>query len=406
MKLQCCMNEVPVGVWQFGQRAADQFSYDEHWLQARHRRPLSLSMPTRSRPYRGQVVTSFFDNLLPELPALRDRLAARLNTGDGPGDLLTELGRDCAGAVQLYPEGMAPSTAPRVSGVPLQPKYLERFLKVVPRSPILRCLRQHFRVALAGTNEKTALLYYQDQWRFPTHSTATTHIFKLGPNTENEWLCHLVLRAYGVVCARSKLVPVGDMLALAVERFDRRWCAQGMRLLRVPVEDLCQALGIPAERKYSVTIKQVLDLLLGSSQGQRDREEFLRRQILYWMLGACDGHAKNFSLFLEAHGRFHLAPCYDVVSHYPTPGMMAMAVGGEYEWDRIELKHWLATARQCRLQNQLPGIIRQLVEKAPEAIEMVRAQLPPDFPAEPTLSRLQEAAHRLSHSSNRFSPLT
>ncbi|ODT56867.1 hypothetical protein ABS71_21165 [bacterium SCN 62-11] len=268
---------------------------------------------------------------------------------------------------------------------------------MVPRSPILRCLRQHFRVALAGTSEKTALLYYQDQWRFPTHSTATTHIFKLGPSTENEWLCHLILRAYGVACARAKLVPVGDMLALAVERFDRRWCAQGMRLLRVPVEDVCQALGIAAERKYEVTIKQVLDLLLGSSQGQRDREEFLRRQILFWMLGACDGHAKNFSLFLEAHGRFHLAPCYDVVSHYPDPGKMAMAVGGEHEWARIDRKHWLATARQCRLQNQLPGIVRQLVDRTPEAIATVRAQLPPNFPAEPILERLQAAAARLSH---------
>lgn len=391
------MNEVPVGIWQFGQRSLDQFTYDPNWLQARHKRPLSLSMPTRSRPYRGQVVSSFFDNLLPELPSLRDRLADRLNTGSSAGDLLSELGRDCAGAVQLFPEGMARNGEPRVSGVPLKASYLERFLKVVPRSPILRCLRQHFRVALAGTSEKTALLYYQDQWRFPTHSTATTHIFKLGPSTENEWLCHLILRAYGVACARAKLVPVGDMLALAVERFDRRWCAQGMRLLRVPVEDVCQALGIAAENKYSVTIKQVLDLLLGSSQGQRDREEFLRRQILFWMLGACDGHAKNFSLFLEAHGRFHLAPCYDVVSHYPEPGKMAMAVGGEHEWARIERKHWLATARQCRLQNQLPAVIRQLVDRTPEAIETVRSQLPPNFPAEPILSRLQEAASRLSH---------
>jgi serine/threonine-protein kinase HipA len=397
VKLQCCMNEVPVGVWQFGQRTLDQFTYDEHWLQGRHHRPLSLSMPTRSRPYRGQVVSSFFDNLLPELPSLRNRLAARLNTGSSPGDILTELGRDCAGAVQLFPEGVQRSSEARVSGVPLKPSYLERFLKVVPRSPVLRCLRQHFRVALAGTNEKTALLYYQDQWRFPTHSTATTHIFKLGPSTENEWLCHLILRAYGVPTARCKLIPVGDMLALAVERFDRRWCAHGMRLLRVPVEDLCQALGIPGEQKYEVTIKQVLDLLLGSSLGQRDREEFLRRQILHWMLGACDGHAKNFSLFLEAHGRFHLAPSYDVVSSYPNPGRTAMAVGGEHEWERIERKHWLATARQCRLQNHLPAILQQLVEKTPEVIRSVRAQLPEGFPADLILTRLQEAANRLSH---------
>jgi len=394
------MNEVPVGVWQFGQRNLDQFTYDEAWLQARHRRPLSLSMPTRSRPYRGQVVSAFFDNLLPELPALRTRLAARLKVASSsPGDILSELGRDCAGAVQLFPEGLVRGAA-RVSGVPLKESYLERFLKVVPRSPILRCLRHHFRVALAGVQEKTALLYYQGQWRFPTHSTATTHIFKLGQTAENEWLCHLLLKAYGFPTARCQLVPAGDLLALAVERFDRRWCAQGMRLLRVPVEDLCQALGVPSEKKYERDggpgIKQVLDLLLGSAQGQRDREEFLRRHIVYWMLGANDGHAKNFSLFLEAAGRFHLAPCYDVVSTYPHPEPMAMAVGGEFEWSKIETRHWLATARQARMQNHMPGLIRQLVEKTPAVIETVRAQLPEGFPCETIFQGLSKAAQRLS----------
>jgi serine/threonine-protein kinase HipA len=76
---------------------------------------------------------------------------------------------------------------------------------------------------------------------------------------------------------------------------------------------------------------------------------------------------------------------------------MAMAVGGEHDWERIEHKHWLVEARKSRLQHQLPGIIGELVERTPQVIESVRAQLPPGFTvAEPILQGLQAAAQRLS----------
>ena len=37
--------------------------------------------------------------------------------------------------------------------------------------------REDFRISLAGAQEKTALLYYQNKWQHPLHSTATSHIF-------------------------------------------------------------------------------------------------------------------------------------------------------------------------------------------------------------------------------------
>lgn len=69
---------------------------------------------------------------------------------------------------------------------------------------------------------------------------------------------------------------------------------------------------------------------MGSAQANQDRLDFFRTQIVYWLLAALDGHAKNFSLFVEAGGRFRLAPRYDVVSSYPNPKAnqeMAMARG-------------------------------------------------------------------------------
>ena len=63
-------------------------------------------------------------------------------------------------------------------------------------------------------------------------------------------------------------------------------------------------------------------------------------QVLFWMLCAPDGHAKNFSLFIRPGGRFQLTPLYDVISAYPILGhgpnqispfkvKLAMAVRGK-----------------------------------------------------------------------------
>jgi serine/threonine-protein kinase HipA len=44
----------------------------------------------------------------------------------------------------------------------------------------------------------------------------------------------------------------------------------------------------------------------------------LRAQIVLWLPGATDGHAKNFSLFLRPGGRFRMTPFYDVLSAEPS----------------------------------------------------------------------------------------
>jgi serine/threonine protein kinase HipA of HipAB toxin-antitoxin module len=60
-----------------------------------------------------------------------------------------------------------------------------------------------------------------------------------------------------------------------------------------------------------------MDLLLGSERAYEDRKMFMTANLLCWMLGAIDGHAKNFSIFLRPGSRFHLTPLYDVISIYP-----------------------------------------------------------------------------------------
>ena len=186
--------------------------------------------------------------------------------------------------------------------------------------------------------------------------------------------------------------------------------------LRLPQEDLCQATGTPPALKYENDggpgIIPIMDLLLGSSHAEADRTDFLRTQAVFWLLAAIDGHAKNFSIFLEAGGRFRLTPRYDVLSAYPVLGhgkgklavqkiKMALAVQGKrkhYKWRGIRARHWLETAQRCGLPG-MDKILADLVAKAPGVVTTVGKSVPKGFPssiASSILDGLSEASRGLS----------
>jgi len=154
-----------------------------------------------------------------------------------------------------------------------------------------------------------------------------------------------------------------------------------------------------------------MDVLLGSTNAERDRLTFFRTQILFWVLGAIDGHAKNFSVFLAAGGSYRLAPLYDILSAYPLMGRgqgrlpmqkikMAMAVYGAnrlYEWSRMEPRHWVETGRRCGIAEETTrGLMNEIGESVVGVLERVRQRIPSSFPGE-----LQEAILRGVRSSAR-----
>ncbi|MFM8878139.1 MAG: HipA domain-containing protein [Verrucomicrobiota bacterium] len=65
---------------------------------------------------------------------------------------------------------------------------------------------------------------------------------------------------------------------------------------------------------------RIMELLRGSDRADADRRDFLRTQVLFWLLAAIDGHAKKFSIFILARGTYHLTPRYDVLSAHPVIG--------------------------------------------------------------------------------------
>lgn len=405
--LNVFLNSRLVGRLQRQSSGAIDFQYDRNWLDWEHASPVSLSLPLREDRFIGDPVIAVFDNLLPDNDQIRRRLAERVGAaGKDAYSLLAAVGRDCVGALQFLPDGEEPDPAGGISARPLSDTEIAGILGDLKRTPLGVDESGEFRISLAGAQEKTALLYWQDKWQIPHGTTATTHILKpeigklpngidLTQSIENEHLCMRLMTAFGLPAAKTQMLEFSGKRALVVERFDRHWALDG-RLLRLPQEDCCQALSVPPTRKYESEggpgIRQVLDLLKASDEPDKDQRLFLKAQIVFWLLGATDGHAKNFSIYLFSGGRFHLTPLYDVMSAQPNVDAgqiqhnrmkFAMAVGDRryYTVNSIMPRHFLQTVVRCGLSGEFAqGILDEILAGVDSAIDAALAGLPAGFP--------------------------
>lgn len=402
-----------VGLWLMPATGAMELHYDASWQTSPTGRPLSLSLPfgVGDTPLKGEQVANYFDNLLPDSQDIRRRIATRFRTNTMQTfDLLQAVGRDCVGAVQLLGENDAPTSIEKIEGTPLSESDIERWLRETTSSSIGADNEEDdFRISLAGAQEKTALLYHQGRWLRPHGATPTTHILKLPlglvgnrkvdfhTSVENEWLCLALLRAYGLPVPEATIMTFGAQKVLCVKRFDRAYGRNGA-LLRLPQEDFCQVLGVAPHHKYEAHggpgVREIANVLRQSEAAHQDIETFLSAQIVYWMLAAPDGHAKNFSIRLLAGGRFHLTPLYDVMSIWPVEGnadnqwswykaTLAMAVWGKnrhYRMRDVKRKHFNSTARLCHYRSDAEPIIARIVGRTPDVIDEVSRALPDGFP--------------------------
>jgi serine/threonine-protein kinase HipA len=423
-----------MGNWHIPRQGPEEFTYSEQWRNSPDVRPISLSLPIDmdGTPLKGDKVGFYFDNLLPESGPIRRRLQARFNTASSNAfDLLEAIGRDCVGAIQLLREGEMPDDVFRIQAEPVTKEAIAEHLLAVLSTPISGQSGNNddFRISIAGAQEKTAFTWHHGRWCKPRRSTPTTHIFKLplglvgdrqvdmSTSIENEWFCAQILRGYGLPVAACDIGQFGSQKALIVERFDRRLHSSGKYWLRLPQEDFCQATGIPASAKYESEggpgLVKIAQVLQGSERRDEDLATLLRAQLLFWMLAATDGHAKNFSVHLLAGGRYHLTPLYDIISLWPAVGRgrnqfdrkrlrLAMAFRGKnahYRIDEIRLPHILQTAKRCGLgEAAMKDIVAGVVERTPIVIRSVESKCPKQFPARviDSITRgLGESARRL-----------
>jgi len=408
------------------------FYYDEAWLQSPYARPLSLSLPLRAAddPWRGDTLRRYFDQLLPETLRQRQLLARQHATrSTDTFDLLAKLGGDCPGALQLGSEPQPPGNL-LACATPLNEQQIEALLqRVRSGTPPGNTGASDPACTLAGPHDKTALLWHQGRWHIPDKHCASSHIVKLpferhadtgfamAAPLENSWLCQKLAQAFGVPVARSELRQFGSQKALLVERDDRRTSTDQLRLLCLPREDMAQAFACAPGEKYQIngapSLSRIARLLLGSSRAEADRLTLMRYQLVFWMLCALDGHAKTFSLRLQAGGGFELAPPYGVLSGYPLIGhtqgklpvdriSMAMGVLDQQvpeAWQSVQTSHWLALAQRCAVPRAaMSSLMNQLATQALQISASTRKALPAGFPvavSEPILQGVVHAAQRL-----------
>jgi serine/threonine-protein kinase HipA len=414
---------------------AIDFQYDRSWLEWDSAIPVSLSLPLREDRYIGEPVLAVFENLLPDNDDIRRRLAERSSAeGSDAYSLLAAVGRDCVGALQFLPDGMDVGPAGRVEARAVTDKEIADIVSDLARNPLGVGKDREFRISIAGAQEKTALLYWKDHWHIPHGTTATTHILKpqigrlpngidLSNSVENEHLCLRLVNAFGLPAAESEIADFAERRVLVIKRFDRLWTRDG-RLLRLPQEDCCQALSVPPARKYEPDggpgIRDLAELLKGSDAPEIDQKIFFKAQIVFWILGATDGHAKNFSIRLAPGGRFRLTPLYDVVSAQPSVDAgqiklnqmkLAMAIGANrhYAVHTIVGRHFLQTAERCGFPAKMVNeVIEEVGDTGKNKIDDTISQLPAGFPAAVAAS-ISEAAKRrldvLSKSETGIAPL-
>jgi len=402
-----------VGTWTIPARGDMEFVYDPDWMVSEAGRPLSLSMPfTGAQALRGTLVNNYFENLLPDSESIRKRLATRFKTDTLEAfDLLEAIGRDCVGAVQLLGADESPVNVATLEGTSLNDGEVEALLLLAAGSgEHLGGEDDDFRISLAGAQEKTALLWHDGQWKRPHGSTPTSHILKLpiglvgarkadfGTSVENEWLCMELMRELGLPTAKTEILQFGGQKVLCVERFDRQMHSSGTWLQRIPQEDFCQVSGTAPHRKYEADggpgIAAIARVLAGSVNAQADLRNFLKTQLLFWMMAAPDGHAKNFSLRILPRGRYALTPLYDVMSIWPVEGnsasqfswqktKLAMALQSKnrhYNFRDIQRRHFNATAAKFFQRESAEDVIHEVLEDLERAIAAVTARLPAGYP--------------------------
>ena len=405
-----------VGRWTVKANSDSELQYDASWQSSRLGRPISLSLPfnLRNEPLKGASVANYFEGLLPDSDIIRRRVATRFKTGSLESfDLLAAVGRDCVGALQLLPEGDEPEGLAQVDGIALDEEDIERHLLEVvssERHGATNDADDDFRISLAGAQEKDAFLWWDGKWMKPRGATPTTHIFKLPigmvggkkadftTSVDNEWLCLRLFKEYGLPTAKAEIATFGAQRVLVVERFDRVRSSDGKQLFRLVQEDFCQATGTSPLLKYENDggpgLKQMFTLLQQSQQSAADMHTLMASQLLFWMLRAPDGHAKNFSIqLLAGAGRFKLTPIYDVMSGYPVIGpgpnqwaerklKMAMALLGSnrhYLAHGIQRRHFNSTAKAVGYGTDAEPLLLDFIARTPAIVDKVRSELPVGF---------------------------
>lgn len=368
------------------------FVYSDEWRKAADAYPLSLSMPLGAREHGRSVIEAFLWGLLPDNERVLDRWAAKFQvSARNVFALISQVGEDCAGAVQFVtPDRLSAMRSGKEDKV----EWLDES-DVAKRLQALRADHAAWRLprdtgqfSLAGAQPKTALLLQNERWGIPSGRLPTTHILKpptghFDGHAENEHICLMLARSFGMPTAQTKVMRFKDEIAIVIERYDRQ--RKGNDIVRIHQEDICQTRGIMPTKKYQTeggpSAFDIIELLRTySTDRQDDLDTFVAALGFNWLIAGTDAHAKNFSLLLGGR-RVRLAPLYDVASTLPYDEFdlrkvkLAMKIGGEYKLSLIGLRQWQKFAREVRVEaDKLVELLASMAKQLPDEVNAARTR--------------------------------
>lgn len=365
------------------------FTFLQHVVEAQHGDVVvSASMRVRDRAFTERESKPFFEGLLPE-GLVRQRLAARFHIGDDDTfGLLHEIGRECAGALSIIPEGVDPNEKWDAGVDWLTDTELERVVADLDVRPLGVDPTRDIRLSLAGLQSKLVVVVDPESGAIglPRGFTPSTHILKPAPKERlpglvlNEAYCSVLAGLAGLDVARTSVVPVGGSSALLVERYDRSWV--GDVVARLHQEDFCQALRVMPALKYQEQggpdLRRMVDLINRvSSDSPADVLRLIQWELFNMLVGNSDGHAKNLSLLYERQNR--VAPAYDLVctTMFGFPETLSQSIGGEYRPPYITREHWQSEFRRLGLnlglyRDHMDSFLEAVRNAVPEADEWLR----------------------------------
>ncbi len=342
--------------------------------------PISLSLPLGGS-WQADAPGAFLNGLLPDNDSEREAMRRWFGaTSADPLDLL--VATDTTG-------GLCFTSVPDLGEITSQAREFAREKDIAIKVYRLGCGwttwqsdDRRSRFALAGSQGKFALEQFDGRWTWPNAKHPSTHIVK----PPHERFCDVPLvedatmhlaAACGLDVAASSVRSFGEDQAYVVERFDREVCADG-QVRRIHVEDFTQALGVLRHAKYSVTAADAFALLKRLSNGDSLIREWAKQLVFNALVGNCDAHGKNYSLFLRPNGSVELCPLYDALCTrvwQEIGDLLAMPINSKKRASELSLSDWAAEAA-------ISGICEDDLVEAVEAIAAQIATHAPDVLAE------------------------
>lgn len=340
---------------------------------------VSLTMHVRRDPYHwDDVLHPFFQMNLPEgylLQVLQEQFGPVV--GASPMALLSVIGRDMIGRVQVAPPGAVleqPAKPVDVAGLLQGDNSEEAFAELV---------RQH---ATSGVSGVVPKFLDSDAESFATgghkKSTLFTHRHIIKGSSRrlpfvslNEHLCMEVTRR---VMPAAVTEVSRDGQALVVHRFD----VDGNGVRHWGMEDFCALLGMRPADKYASTWERIAKAVRDHVPATNRPETFRQMAtllLLTYALRNADCHAKNVALRYTRRDDVHLAPAYDMITTaaYPDyalnpPGMSLM---GRKTWDPgSSLKTFLSATFGLQPREQV-DIVERIGTAMNEVAPQVRAAM-------------------------------